>query len=149
MYTPQHPAMCNEEQTADCRNRGGYDLNDPCRNTCRDTSAFDLQELALAPQYQKDLNRPIMMCTMQYVDCRHRGGYDPRDPCNHTCRDTSAFDLQELALAPQYQKDLNRPIMMCTMQYVDCRHRGGYDPRDPCNHTCRDTSAFDLQELAI
>mmetsp|Transcript_19261 Transcript_19261/g.32818 ORF Transcript_19261/g.32818 Transcript_19261/m.32818 type:complete len:112 (-) Transcript_19261:47-382(-) len=45
MYTPQHPAMCNEEQTADCRNRGGYDLKDPCRNTCMNTGSPKVAKL--------------------------------------------------------------------------------------------------------
>ena len=24
----------------------------------------------------------------------------------------------------------------CALKYVDCRLRGGYDPKDLCNHTC-------------
>jgi len=36
--------------------------------------------------------------------------------------------LQNLRARPE-------PVM-CTMQFVDCSAHGGYDPRDPCRHTC-------------
>jgi hypothetical protein len=29
-------------------------------------------------------------------------------------------------------------FVMCTMQYIDCSERGGYDLSDPCMHTCND-----------
>ena len=61
------------------------------------------------------------MCTKQFTSCP--GGYDPSDPCRHTC------------LKPKVPVQ-TRPMepVMCTMQYVSCP--GGYDPSDPCGHTC-------------
>ena len=28
--------------------------------------------------------------------------------------------------------------VICTKIYIDCSSRGGYDPSDPCQHTCMD-----------
>ena len=84
------------------------------------------------------MQRATFMCTKQFVDCSNRGGYDPRDPCKHTCNDKIVVSPK-----PIVRKD---PVM-CTMQYVDCSHRGGYDPRDPCNHTCNDSVIMALQNL--
>ena len=98
--------------------------------------------------------RPQMMCTMQYVDCSMYGGYDPKDPCNHTCRsDRPVRPMivpQEMAL--EQLRSEYRPMepMMCTMQYVSCP--GGYDPSDPCRHTClkpENTIMADLQNLKV
>ena len=85
------------------------------------------------------------MCTAQYVDCSMYGGYDPKDPCNHTCKsDRPVRPMivpQEMAL---------EQLRMCTMQYVSCP--GGYDPSDPCRHTClkpENTIMAALQNLRV
>ena len=119
----------------------------------------------------------LQMCTMQYVDCSARGGYDPIDPCNHTCRDNGpSLNLENLVMCTkQYTDcsrsggyDLNDPCrhtcnnkkipfvrpaapVMCTKQYVNCSAFGGYDPADPCNHTCKNTKVQlkDLQNLRV
>lgn len=36
--------------------------------------------------------------------------------------------------------DCNQDEIVCTMEFVDCSQRGGYDPSDPCKHTCMDES---------
>ena len=87
-----------------------------------------------------------MMCTMQYVDCSMYGGYDPKDPCNHTCRsDRPVRPMivpQEMALEQLrahnkklWEIDVPPAMPVCIKtQIIDCR--GGYDPSDPCTREC-------------
>ena len=73
-------------------------------------------------EYYNDAEADTVICTLEYTDCSNMGGYDPRDPCNHTC---NWVDYPEGA--------------ECIQDYViDCSYRGGYDPSDPCNLTCMD-----------
>ena len=84
-----------------------------------------------------------MICTQQFVDCSMYGGYAKSDPCRHTCNsqvpvrpmlDTRrGLGLQSLQSFQLIEARPREPIM-CTMQYVHCPY--GYDPIDPCNHTC-------------
>jgi len=36
--------------------------------------------------------------------------------------------------------EYDEKLITCTTKYVDCSDKGGYDPRDPCKHTCKDGS---------
>ena len=64
---------------------------------------------------------PYKVCIALFVDCSKRGGYDPKDECNLTCRLNEDYEA-----------------MMCTMEYIDCKKWGGYDlVKDPCKHTCK------------
>jgi len=50
--------------------------------------------------------------------------------------DYSSYDDYDYS---DYDYGDDEPVM-CTMQYIDCSDRGGYDLSDPCMHTCNDDS---------
>jgi len=60
------------------------------------------------------------MCIKKFVDCKDKGGYDPKDKCKQTC----------MTKVPP------KPVKICIKRYVDCRKKGGYDPKDSCHQTC-------------
>lgn len=48
------------------------------------------------PDYKYEGEEDFVMCTMMYVDCSERGGYDLSDPCYQTCNDgRSNFEVLE------------------------------------------------------
>ena len=65
----------------------------------------------------------LVMCVARFVDCKARGGYDPKDMCQQTC------------VQPEVVPVTTGPVM-CVKRYVDCSKRGGYDAVDTCNQTC-------------
>ena len=97
------------------------------------------------------------MCTAQYVDCSMYGGYDPKDPCNHTCKsDRPVRPMivpQEMALEQLRAQYISQdqmtfpPVQMCTKQFVSCP--GGYDPSDPCTQVCLYREVPSLQNLRV
>ena len=49
----------------------------------------------------------------------------------------NAYQPTQYLIPLQSLNALNLQSMpMCTRQYTDCSMYGGYDPRDPCKHTC-------------
>ena len=95
-----------------------------------------------------------MMCTMQYVDCSMYGGYDPKDPCNHTCKSKRPVRPmvvpQEIALQQLIEVEINQNNKMCIMKYEYCP--GVFDDRTcTCipKHTRVNTVMAALQNLKV
>ena len=100
---PDNQVMCINT-FADCSQLGGYDLSDPCKQTCNmkgeDHSTFVsmLMNLNLGSPIHLvgsqihtveplDINKykPVQ-CTGPQRNCSYRGGYDSSDPCRQTCK---------------------------------------------------------------
>lgn len=80
--------------------------------------ALDYEDPALADD--------TILCTREFVDCSRLGGYDPVDPCQHTCMFTSRDEYE----------GWQQIEVQCTSRPVDCSDKGGPDPLDRCGTTC-------------
>lgn len=94
---------CKGKRPKDCSKLGGYLLaKDKCFTTCnkidekkicydkcgkanvRSTfKAYKDYSTSLYKCY--DVCAGKIKCPLRYVDCKSRGGYDPKDPCRQTC----------------------------------------------------------------
>ena len=54
---------------------------------------------------QPSLLNNQLMCTKEFTDCSNKGGYDERDPCNHTCKEDHPLDLDLQNLSQKDELD--------------------------------------------
>ena len=92
------------------KNGGGISIGGSLANG---GSKFDDESHATGPQTGVDLDLKGMPMMLMNLD--------------------SLAKMQRKQFEKQ-QKQMQKQGMMCTQQFVSCP--SGYDPRDPCNHTC-------------